>query len=187
MMRGRWFVLAAVVFMTVSVSAADSPVDAGSMVLSGTAFYQNQSGDLYENYRGDDLQTITVAPGFGYFVSPGVFLGGELAVVSISRGGSSLTNAYIVPQLGYYFNSATTGADVKGRAYPYAKAIVGIGTISNGDSETQTLVGAKLGSVFMLSNTIAADVGLQVQREFISDYSGTTIWIGVGITAFLWD
>ncbi len=172
-----------------TAAAADGPIDKGSMIESGTAFLQYQSGELYENWKGEGLLTIAIAESFGYFVSPGFMLGGEFVVTSLSQGGNSLTTLNLGPVLGYYFNTDPTRSRVKGSVYPYVKGFFFFGTISNGSSLTQTTFGVQGGVVFMMSKAVGTDLGLRFHSDRLSNGGsavGTTVWFGAGITAFIW-
>ena len=81
----------------VTASAAENPIDKGSIVLGGTIYFQNQSGDLYENMDGDALTTIAGNPSLGYFISPSILVGADVAFISMSQGDDDLTAFGIGP------------------------------------------------------------------------------------------
>ena len=167
--------------------ATDSPVDKGSKVLYGTSFFAYQSGDLYENSDGDGQLNITANLGLGYFVSPGFEIGGEFALITLKQGDASLTTTLFGPAVAYYFNAEKERAQIKGAWYPYVRAFYQYVNISSGGaSASASSFGAMFGVVHMLSNAVAEDIGIKFQKDEIEGVSGTTIWFGAGIKAFIW-
>ena len=184
--------VAAILLLTGAVVAADNPVDKGSIILGGTVFFQSQSGDLWENADEDALTTFGVTPSVGYFVIPSLMVGGEVDLLSMSQGDDSYTIWTAGPVVGYYFNLDQTRAEVKGAIYPYLKAFFRYGQISNSSDVDIMAYGGQGGAVFMLSNAIGLDGAVRFQGDSYKpdgaddSITGTTIWVGAGITAFLW-
>lgn len=186
--------------------AADSPVDKGSLYLNGMAFFQSQSGDLYENGDGDALvsygvgdaslgflQSFEVSPTVGYFVSPGVFLGAQAAFVGYSQGDNDLTGFALGPTIGYFFDTDPARTEIKGAVYPYIRGFFTWGQLSE-DSYDLTILqyGGRGGLLYMLSSAVAADANVRFQGDSwkpegaSESTTGTTLAIGVGITAFIY-
>jgi len=183
--------VATILLLSGAVMAAETPIDKGSMIVGGTAYFMTQSGDLWE--VGDEATTtIGLMPSIGYFVAPSIMIGGEVQFISLSIGGSDLTTFAVGPMVGYYFNLDQTRTEVKGAIHPYIKAFFSYGQISNGSSIDQMSFGGQGGAVFMLSNAIGLDAGVRFQSDSWKpegadeSTTGTTIWVGAGITAFLW-
>jgi len=158
-MKRALFCLAAMLLLFGAVMAADGPVDKGSMVLGGTLFFQNQSGDLYES-GGEALTTIRLMPSVGYFVAPNIMIGGQVDFSSLSQGGSSYTFWTAGPVVGYYFNLDQTRTEIKGAIYPYLRAFFMYGQESNSYDATGMMFGGQGGAVFMLSNAVGVDANL---------------------------
>lgn len=186
-MKRVGFSLAIVLLLAGAIGAAENPIDKGSMILGGSVYFMTQSGDLYE-YGGDALTTIALTPSLGYFVAPSIMVGGEVSLLSQSQGDESLTSWAIGPMVGYYFNIDKARTEVKGAIYPYVKGFFLYGQISNDESITQMSFGGQGGVVFMLSTAVGVDGGVRFQSDKLSNgdsISGTTLWVGAGITAFL--
>jgi hypothetical protein len=167
--------------------AANGPLDKGSLVLSGTSYFAFQSGDLYENSSGDGLLTISANIGLGYFTSPGFELGGNFDITTLKQGDASATTLSLGPEIGYYFGANRVTEKIKGNWYPYVKGAFQYSSVSSGGASANgTTIAGKVGIIHMLSNAVAEDLGLKFQKEDWEGFSGTTIWFGVGITAFIW-
>lgn len=198
--------LAAVLLLCAGlVAAADSPVDKGSLYLNGSVFFTSRSGDLWES-DGESVTTlgvgnanigmdgliIDITPTIGYFVAPGFFVGGQMAVNRYSLGESDLTVIAVGPTLGYYFNAASTRPEVRGSAYPYVRGFFTFSNFSNGNGVTVLQYGGKGGILYMLSRAVGADLAVQFRGDrWDSDYTdnaetGTTLSVGLGFTAFIY-
>jgi hypothetical protein len=197
----RLFFMVLILAIASLASAQTSPVDKGSMILGGSAYFMSQSGDLYE-VDGDGTTTIGLEPEFGYFISPNIMIGGTLLYESEKMGDYKTTCMGIGPEVGYFFNMDKGRTDIKGSIYPYIKGFM---TYKSEKSENGTETkydymsfGAKGGIIFMLSEAVALDMGLkfssdsQKQKEpevaagADDSISGSTFMLGVGVTAFIW-
>jgi len=174
-----------------AIMAAETPIDKGSMIIGGTAYFMNQSGDLYES-GGEALATIAIAPTVGYFVAPNIMIGGKIDFLSWSRGGISHTYWTAGPVVGYYFNLDQTRTEAKGAIYPYLLAFFMYGQESNSSGADLMAYGGQGGAMFMLSNAVGVEAGVRFQSESYKpegadeSTTGTTLMVGAGITAFLW-
>lgn len=189
--------VAAILLLAGAVMAADNPVDKGSMILGGTAYFTGQSGDWYENADGDGVTTIGFVPSVGYFIAPSIMIGGEIQFINWSQGDYKTTTFGIGPAVGYYFNLDATRTEAKGAIYPYIKGffIYGQRKDDDGTNEATTdlmAFGAQGGGVFMLSNAVGVNASVKFQSDSYKpdgadeSISGTTLEVGAGITAFLW-
>jgi hypothetical protein len=174
-----------------AVGAAESPIDKGSMTIGGTAYFNSQSGERYENFQGDGYTEIGIMPEFGYFIAPGIKIGASLAFVSASQGDESATLFGIGPNVTYYFNLNKERTEVKGAVYPYIGGFFSYATTSNGVDLTETSFGGRGGINLMLSQAVAVDFGLQFSSESLDpdgfdSISGTTLSLLAGIQAFIW-
>ena len=184
--------LSTVLCLAACVSAADAPVDKGSVMLEGSVFFASQTGDLYEA-DGDGAILLSFTPAAGFFVAPGVLIGGNLGVQYVTVGDYSRTDLTIGPIIGYYFNHDPTRTEFKGAVYPYMKAFFNYGRqdVDYGfwdGSADMIQVGGQGGLVLMMSNAVGVDFAFQISSETWSNgdsESGLTIMAGAGITSFI--
>ena len=187
-------------------SDARNPVDKGSLMLDGSAFFSTQSGELYEDFDldgdstsgGGSKTTISVMPMIAYFVAPGLMVGGEFRFTRQLLGDDKDTYFGFGPTAGYFFNMNRTRADAQGMFYPYLKAFFSYGKQKREreDSSTEGTFmnfGGQVGLVYMLSNTVGADLSARYSRdtvdpedEDLGSADGTTLQVGIGITAFIY-
>jgi opacity protein-like surface antigen len=182
-----------------TVAAQTTPIDKKSWFLGGSLYFQTQSGDLYKE-GGESPSTINVAPSFGYFVAPGIFVGAEALYNNYKVGDNKETILGIGPTVGYYFNLDKARTQVKGAVYPYIKAFFAYAsdkiedTTATDYKSTGTSFGAMGGVNYMLSEAVALDFGVKFSSESMKQkepiesdsFSGTTIQFGVGVTYFIW-
>ena len=194
-MRTRLLAFCVLLLLGTSAFGADGPVAKGSMILTGNLYFMSQSGDLYENWEGDGLTTVSLTPGIGYFISPGFVIGGDFNLLNMSQGEYSGTAFSVGPKLGYYFGANNARTEFKGAAYPYIAAFASFGSISEeGDDDISTTsLGFTGGVVYMVSNAVGIDLGLrfasdkystEIDGESYSE-SGTSLLIGAGVSAFI--
>ena len=174
--------------------AADGPVDKGSIILGGTAYFQSASGDLYKS--GDDSQTwLGVMPEFGYFIAPSILIGLSVDFVSYSVGDYGTTDFGFGPMIGYYFNMDPARGEAKGAIYPYIKGFFNLNSHSVKDvdgSDKTTSIGGMGGINYMLSNAVALDFGVKFQSDSYKpdgadeSTTGTVMFFGAGISAFIY-
>ena len=166
---------------------ADSPVAKGSMMLSGGFSYFSQSGDLYEIGTGEALNTYTIVPGFGYFISPGLMIGADLSFINITRGSASRHTFSFGPTITYYVGADRANAESKGMVFPYLGAFAALGTTTS--DVTTTSFGGQGGIVYMVSNAVGIDCGVNISFDkwSVDSYStnGTSLQVAAGITAFV--
>jgi hypothetical protein len=187
-------------------SDARNPIDKGSLVLDGSAFFSTQSGDLYEDFDldgdstsgGSSRTTISVMPMIAYFVAPGLLVGGEFRFTRQSVGDEKDTYFGFGPTAGYFFNLQPARANARGTVYPYVKAFFSYGKQKREreDSDTEgTLMsfGGQGGLVYMLSNSVGADLSARYsldtvdpEAEDTESLDGATLQVGLGITAFIY-
>jgi len=172
--------------------AADAPFDVGSINLTGNVYYMNQTGDIYENSDGDGTNTVTITPGFGYFIAPGLMLGGMIDFKKISLGEYSESTLAVGPRVAYYFGANRDRSVISGAVYPYFSWFATIGSIDYAylsDNVTAKSVGVTGGIVVMLSTSVGLDVGIRYSsdswRYIAADANGTTIQMGAGIASFI--
>lgn len=97
------------------------------------------------------------------------------------------------PTVGYFFRFNPQRAEIRGSVYPYVQGFANWGSADLvKDNVAVQQYGGKAGLLYMLSSAVAADAVLRIQRDTWEDdetgesLSGTTILIGVGISAFIY-
>ncbi|MBI5267362.1 MAG: hypothetical protein HY851_09040 [candidate division Zixibacteria bacterium] len=184
----RFLILTTVILLVLAATgtAANSPIDKGSVILGGSVSFSSMGGDLYK-VGNSSTTLVQLTPSIGYFVSPGLELGAEIAYTSISVGGVSASSFTFGPEVGYYFKSGAR-TEVKGSIYPYLKGFM---LFYSSEGDKMTTFGGKGGMNFMLSNAVALDAGVKFQSDSYkpdgatTSTSGTILWVGAGITAFI--
>ena len=171
------------ILLTASAMAQDCPIGKGSMVLGGSAYIRNNSGDLYWSRTYGE-----VTPVLGLFISKGIFFGGEIlfAYEKIKHFKDSYWYG-LGPVFGYYFDLYPNKVDFKGAIYPYVK---GKAVFKRTGQYTLKCAGGEFGMDLMLSNTVALDVGIRASYDFIDKgsfgvVSGSDVGASLGIVAFL--
>lgn len=175
-----------------SVLAQGYPTDKGSYLLGGTVSFTSQGGDLFASgFDGDSdrLTAFTVNPSFGYFVTPGIAIGGDVQFQKATQGDFSTTTVGIGPTLAYYFGGPGSAS------YPFIAGTVGYSSLSfdSGDFGSDSINGYQFGVTGGLSYMIARNVALTgalfYQNQTFSDNgesaSGNMIGIQGGVTAFI--
>jgi len=161
--------------LTFTARAQESPVDKGSMMVGGTIFIDNRSGDMY----GDSETLIYIMPSFGYFMSPGFMVGADLL---LANDGDD-TDYGIGPSVRYYFNAKRERAEINGAMYPYIRAFMLYET--DGDDDF-TSFGGGAGINYMLSRGVSVDFGIRYSSDSGGDSgTGSTLGVGAGIQAFV--
>lgn len=183
----------------VTATAQENPIDKGSWFLGGHVFFISQGGDLYK--VGDESPTtFSLAPEFGYFISPGLFIGAMVDYTQFKIGERKNTDIGVGPIVGYYFNLDKARTDVKGSIYPYIKAFFNYMSIKEEDGVdeekwTGTQIGGMAGINFLLSEAVALDLGVMFSADNAKpevngvegeSSSGTSMQIGAGVTYFIW-
>ena len=196
-MKHSFVILSTILLLSVTGLAGDNPTDKGSLILTGNAYFMSQSGDLWESGGGDALTTFAIMPEVGYFITPGLLIGGNVTFNRLSQGDASRTDFAIGPTLGYYFNSDPMRTEIKGAVYPFVSGFFNYGQskFDGGDWTSTTdilLFGGQGGIVYMLSDAVGLNAGVSVWFDSY-DYEGatesikgTTIQVGVGFTSFLY-
>lgn len=176
--------LAVLVSFPLTLAAQEYATDRGSFILGGSASFVSQGGDLYENLDGDRLNTLTLNPYLLYFITPGLGIGGELALSRASQGDSDATVLGVGPTVAYYFG----GPEASVRPFVEAHAAY-LSLDSDFGDATGWGAGAGAGAAFMLTRAVALTVGavFEVHNLSIDDFDedGNEFRIEAGIAAFL--
>lgn len=172
--------------LPLTLSAQSYATDQGSFILGGSASYSSQGGDLYENFDGDRVNTLTLNPYLLYFVSPGLGIGGELVLSRASQGDDDLTTVGVGPTVAYFFGDAA--ATVR----PFVEAHASYVSVSFGENDANGWgIGGGGGAAFMLSPTVALTLQGVYEVQSLSadgldeDVDGNEFRLEAGIAAFL--
>jgi hypothetical protein len=135
------------------------PTDKGSTNLMGKFLFSSSGGDLYSGSDGNRLVAIEFDPAFGYFVSPGFSIGGQILYESLSQGDASLTTWGIGPELTYYIGGSEAKESIKGTTLPFLHAAFfytnsswDSGSSSSSTSGTKIRFGG--GVMHLITNTV---------------------------------
>ena len=190
----------AVLAIAGAVAAAESPIDEGSLYLDGSVFFQRQSGELW----GDGLTSagvgngsfslqegFEIGPTVGYFTSPGLFVGGQFAILYYEQGKSNLAAIALGPTVDYFFRTGQGRTEVKGSAYPYIRGFLSWGNLVSGGDVAIWQFGGKGGLLYMLSGAVALDIAARFQGDSWRpdgglSINGTTVSVGIGVSAFIY-
>lgn len=185
----RVLLLLSALLLAPSVLAQSYAIDKGSYLLGGTVGFTSQGGDLYDAGDGDRATTITLNPTFGYFVTPGLAIGGNVQFQKTSQGDFSTSTVGIGPSLAYYFGQPTS------KVYPFISASVGYSSLSAdaGSFGSTSISGYQFGVTgglsYMLARNVALTGGVFYQNQTFTESgmsaSGDTFGFQGGVTAFI--
>ena len=99
-----------------------SPIERGSVLLSGEFGFSSKGGDLYGNSSGDRLTTLEFNPQLGFILAHGFALGLFFSVSTESQGNGSNTNWGVGPAFMYLIGDNASGVSAKGATYPLVNA-----------------------------------------------------------------
>ena len=179
--------------MTPIIVAGESPVDQGSMILAGSFDFSVTGGEIVDD---EPLVVFRLQPTLGYFVAPGLMIGGQFHFETASQDENTATLFGIGPIAGYYFGANNIRSQIKGSAYPYIRGQFSYSKMSTDGSYGYNTfeVGGGIGVVFMISSTIGLDLGGNynyISQNFDTDWydkseTGYRIFFGGGISAFIY-
>jgi hypothetical protein len=184
--------------------AADGPIDQGSFMLGGNAYFQSQSDDVFEDSEGNPLTTVAVASEVAAFAIRGLAVGVQFELLTQNQGELEVTESSVGPHVTYYLSTNGDREKIRGSIYPYVGGFVAFGSrpVANDGKDENAgtfMFGGDLGTVVMISNNVGLDVGFNFKRERYEvaiveatsptinyEYAYDTILsIGVGIKGFL--
>ena len=173
MIRLVLIILTSLLLMASSVFAQGTPIDKGSILAEGGFSFTSLGGDSFKytdndgNEQDGGATLITFNPQGGYFVMPGLAVGGTIILVKMSEdwGGdddATQTAFGIGPAVKYYFNLDKARTEVKGAIYPYLEAAFVYNTLTaNSGSQNAedykwsgTAIVFEGGGIYMLSNAV---------------------------------
>lgn len=199
----RLIIIIALVMTATVVSATENPIDKGSWILTGNAYFMSQHGDLYNNADGEGKSWINLAPSAGYFVAPGILIGADTRYTMSSQGDNKTTDFLLGPMVGFYFHMDPRRTEVKGAVYPFAKGFFLFGSEKFKadlfeETTTMTAYGGEAGLLYMLSGAVGLNFQANLTKlkndydddivdpEVLDSENGTVFQIGVGVTAFVY-
>jgi len=173
MIRLVLIVLTSLLLMASSVFAQGSPIDKGSILAEGGFAFSSLGGDSYK-YLDENLEEqdggatlITFNPRGGYFVMPGLAVGGTIILQKMSLDYGAPDNATqtdfgIGPGVKYYFNLDKSRTEVKGAIYPYVTGafVYNTRTANSGSANAEdykwsgTAIIFEGGGIYMVSNAV---------------------------------
>ncbi len=165
-------------------AAADFAIDKGSWLVGGTAGFEMWGGDLYE-VEDEKATLIELVPRVGYFLMPGLAVGGTLEFMSLSQGETDLSVLGVGPMVEYYFGGPYS------KMYPFLSARFNWSKTSNDDEFTDTTFGFSAGGIMMLCR----NVGLRAAAFYAMDSTepedgdstdGNRMGLRVGFESFIW-
>lgn len=186
-MRRLFLIIALLVSMMPSVTYCQSAREAtkkGSVLISGTASFASQGGELYE-FNAERFYRLSLSPSLLYFVMPGFGVGLDFNFSRLGRAGESLVSTGIGPQAGLFF-------EINGGVIPFIGG--GVSHLSVGsDDERDWGVGFNLGvGAFIRKGHLAAGIEVNYVFErfkpegFAGAITGNTILVGIGLAGFLY-
>ena len=108
-MKFKLLFLAILLFTNISyLFAQEFAVDKGATFVAGLASFSNQSGELFEDYDGNNTTKFNLSPSINYFVAKNFFVGGGLEFAYEKQGDYKTNSIGIGPQLGYAFGNANS-------------------------------------------------------------------------------
>jgi hypothetical protein len=179
--------------------AQTSPLDKGSMIISGNFRFYSQGGDLYS--RGDEARTtfIEFDPAASYFVLPGLALGLRLQYNHGIRGDHSTITWGAGPEINYFFGSDKEDSNVQGNTYPFLQGGFFYSNLSydsfsgSGDMITRMYTTSRFGTgvAYLISNSVALSSLLAydidtMKHEDLETETGNQYGIYVGFLIFLY-
>jgi hypothetical protein len=187
--------MAASVLCCGSTFAQTFPTDKGSCLIYGGFTFSSAGGDLYES-SGNRVTTTQLNPSVGYFLTPGLALGGRFIYSRTSQGSASVTTWGIGPSILFFIDGDQSNANIKGESYPYVglNFLYVSGSSKIGTHEytvSGTMISFGVGLCHMLSNTvgITTEFGYQMDNmnpENGNSENGNKFNIIAGIVAFLY-
>lgn len=199
----RRIVASAVLILCATVAmAGDSPVDAGSWMVGGAAFFRSESGDRYTVPGFDDpVLTVSLRPSASAFISKGLSIGFEVAYERSLRNGQVSWSRSWGPHVGVYAPLTKYDAEKAVNPFIYSQAFFNRGTGENNElyyeseynawrtikTETNLVAfGGQAGILMTVTGNVALDWSLRVARESDDGIAGTVLEAGVGLAIVLW-
>jgi hypothetical protein len=189
------------------------PTDKGSIYIDGSAAasFTSSSGDLYENSDNKGSTQISIMPSLGYFINPGLAIGGMVEYNKWSQGDNSSSAFGVGPQLTYFIGGNVDPGEAKGKMLPFITAAylyesntsksvvsdydlfktskVSASTVESKWTNTSIVVGG--GLLHMLSSQVGAQLGVYYMMDSYKHedadkaVKGNQLMVHVGIMGFV--
>jgi hypothetical protein len=181
------------VFLATAV-AQNNPIGKGSIIIDTGFALNSDGGDVWENDDGERRTAYESQTMLGYFIMPGLAIGGQFLIEGISQGDWSSSLWGIGPQATYYLGGNSTDNSVKGQVYPFVSA--GYARLNSKEDYSDydfefsaNVFWTDLGAVYMLNNYVGAfgSIGYQLWGfEFEDDSDdGNRFAMNFGLAVFL--
>lgn len=164
----------------------------GTQLVSGVLSFSSQGGDLYENFDGDGITTVSIVPSVFYFVTPSIGIGGDLSLTRQSQGDFSNTVWGAGPKAGYFFNSGSSTIPYVAVGWNY----LSIGASNGDESESEGGTRWKFaGGVLLRRDHLGIVMELGYSRDSFSvegfdgdneSFAGSIISLGIGFAGLLY-
>jgi hypothetical protein len=172
-------------FLFSFVSFAQNFATKGTIEAGGSIGFSSTTAVFDGNSVGDALNTFTLQPYIGYFFTDGFELGLVPSFISLSSGGSTVSNftIYLAPAWNF---------DLKSSAFPFIEGRIGYNTVSSSGNSAGGLAwglrgGAKvrLGNSSLLNLAISYDQLTTNPSGWSGSRNGQNIFgVNAGFTIF---
>jgi hypothetical protein len=173
------------------VSAQQYAIDKKATIISGSASFISQGGDLYADGDGNNATTFTFTPVVNHFVTKNLFVGGSMEFSTEGQGDYKSNGIGIGPQIGYAFGGP------QNKAYPYIDLAILYYSMneSYGGSSNYHYGGSDIAFGFGVIVPVRDHIGLIFEggyqllnlknKDSEDSYSGNIFSIGVGLAGLL--
>ena len=166
-------------------------LDKKATIISGSASFTSQGGDIFEDANGKKATTFNFNPSINHFITKNFFIGGSLEFSTESQGDYKSNGVGVGPQIGYAFggpqNTAFPYLDLGFRYYSMSADF--------GSGNDMQFGGSDIALGFGVIVPIKSHIGLIFEggyhmlslkdKDTSDSYSGNIFSIGVGIAGLL--
>jgi hypothetical protein len=173
-----------------AVLAQQYSIDKKATIISGSASFMSQGGDIFEDSDGNKATTFNITPTINHFITKNFFIGGSLEFSTESQGDYKSNGIGIGPQIGYAFGGSQS------KAFPYLDlGIRYYKMYADYGSDDFQFSGSDISLGFGVIVPIKDHIGLIFEggynmldvkdKDTNDNYSGNIFSIGVGIAGLL--
>jgi len=165
-------------------------VDKKATIISGSASFMSQGGDLYE-VDGNNATTFTFAPNINHFITKNIFIGGSLEFTTESQGDYKSNGIGIGPQIGLALGGS------QNKVFPYFDLGIRYYRMKSDYSSDFDIQfsGSDISLGFGIIVPVKAHIGLIFEggyhmqdlkaKDYDESYSGKIFSIGIGIAGLI--
>jgi len=165
-------------------------VDKKATIISGSASFMSQGGDLYE-VDGNNATTFTFAPNINHFITKNIFIGGSLEFTTESQGDYKSNGIGIGPQIGLALGGP------QNKVFPYFDLGIRYYRMKSDYSSDFDIQfsGSDISLGFGIIVPVKAHIGLIFEggyhmqdlkaKDYDESYSGKIFSIGIGIAGLI--